>query len=794
MAITLDLPLVQPPPPTAIPINRHFAISGAGDLRVIYLDGQPVMEFHNADTAARDLVMVQLCEHGGLTEPQVASALNVSRPTVSRAKRKYGEGGVSSLLAGKRGPKGPTKIKEHKKKLMIALAQQGVSKTEIASRLGVNESAVRKALRRFGLEELAVRQPKLVPDESAAISVAVEESSAPPAPSEECSAASQPDDAPIQAIAAMVESMEPECVASGGDKKAIEELPLATTADTDPENRNVDRALAREGLLDDAAPLFATRSNVRSAGLLLALPILVMHGVFADAVKIFGNIGPAFYGIRNVIASLLMMFLARINRPEHLKEHSPQELGAVLGLDRAPEMKTVRRKIRQLSTLNKSLEFMKQLMARHLARKEGSKLWLCIDGHVSVYSGKRKLDKHYVTRLRLSLPSVLDYWLNDERGDPLMVLTGVAKKSLAKLVPRIVKDLRDQGEKRPLTVIFDREGWSPKMFAQLDAMENVFFLTYRKAKANKELPQLPASAFATYKGVFDGQTVEYELADKKIYIDYGSGKNRKRLRLRQITRRREIEGQTHIVTNNHSESTLVLAHRMFSRWTQENYFKYMEKEMDFDGLLSYMMEDADGKREVPNPERRKLSEKINEVKNQLSELTRTYGERALENKESRRATMRGFKIANGALGQKIREITETLEQLQHRYNSLPAKVTVQETLNGEKPQQVRIETRRLINCFRMAAFRAESALRELLRPHYRQWRQDGRTIIQSMLQSSGDLEVHPGELRVILAPQSAPHRTRALEMLCQELNALGTRFPGSDLQLKFSVRGNGNVS
>jgi hypothetical protein len=233
---------------------------------------------------------------------------------------------------------------------------------------------------------------------------------------------------------------------------------------------------------------------------------------------------------------------------------------------------------------------------------------------------------------------------------------------------------------------------------------------------------------------------------------------------------------------------------MFSRWTQENYFKYMGKEMDFDGLLSYMMEDADGKREVPNPERRNLSEKINEVKNQLSELTRTYGERALDNKESRRATMRGFKIANGALGQKIREIMEELEQLQHRYNLLPAKVTVQETLNGEKPQQVRIETRRLINCFRMAAFRAESALRELLRPHYRQWRQDGRTIIQSMLQSSGDLEVHTGELRVILAPQSAPHRTKALEMLCQELNALGTRFPGSDLQLKFSVRGNGNVS
>lgn len=804
---TSSLPLV-PPPQTAIPINRRFALSSEGDLRVIFLDGQPVMEFHNSDTAGRDLVSVQLCEHGGLTEQQVARALDVSRPTVSRSKRKYGEGGVGALLAGKRGPKGPTKIKEHKKRLMISLAQQEISKTEIASRLGVNESAVRKALRRFGLEELAVRQPKLALDEGEAgvhgvecetTAVVVQESPELPrtAKSEECKAAiNEGGDAADRANDATVESGETEGAEDvGGEKKAAYvELPVATTFDADPENRNLDRALAREGFLDDAAPLFGTRCNVRSAGLLLAVPILVAHGVLADAVKIFGSIGPAFYGIRNVVASLLLMFLARINRPEHLKEHSPQELGAVLGLDRAPEMKTVRRKIRRLSMLKKSLEFMRQLTARHLARKEGSKLWLCIDGHVSVYSGKRKLNKHYVTRLRLSLPSVLDYWLNDERGDPIMVVTGVPKKGLAKVVPRLIEDLRNQGERRPLTVIFDREGWSPKMFSQLDAMENVFFLTYRKARENEELPRLPVGAFGSYWGEFDGQAVEYELADNGVYIDHGSGKKRKRLHLRQITRRRETAAQTHIVTNDRAESALILAHRMFGRWSQENFFKYMEQEMDFDGLLSYAMEDADGDREVPNPERRKLAKRISEVKNRLEELTREYGERAIENQENRRPTMRGFKIANGVLGQTIREVTEELHRLQQRRNSIPAKVPVRETLNGEEPRQVQVESRRLISCFRIAVFRAESALRELLRPHYRQWRQDGRTIIQSMLQSSGDLEVHTGELRVILAPQSAPHRTKALEMLCQELNALGTKFPGSDLTLRFSVREHGNVS
>ena len=796
--------LLVPPPQTAIPINRRFALSTEGDLRVIFLAGQPVMEFHRADTAGRDLVMVQLCEHGGLTEGQVARALAVSRPTVSRAKRKYGEGGVGALLPGKRGPTGPTKIKAYKNRLMISLAQQGIRKTEIAARLGVNESAVRKALRRLGLEELALRQAKLALEEgvdggeSETAAVGQESPELPPtANPEACPAAmSQGGDTQDGVVEAPGERGEtPGEAAGGGEQKAVEgELPVATSLDTDPENRSLDRALARAGLLDDAAPLFGTRRNVRSAGLLLAVPILVAHGVFADAVKIFGRLGPAFYGIRNVVASLLLMFLARINRPEHLKEHSPQALGAVLGLDRAPEMKTVRRKIRRLSGVHKSLEFMRQLTARHLARREGSKLWLCVDGHVSVYSGKRKLPKHYVTRLRLALPSVLDYWVNDERGDPVMVVTGVPKKGVTQEVPRVIAELRQHGEQRPVTVIFDREGWSPEMFALLDAMEAVCFLTYRKAKAHEALRRLPVGAFASHQGEVDGHAVAYELADHGVYIDHGSGSKRKRLRLRQITRRRDTGEQTHIVTNDRTSSALVLAHRMFGRWSQENFFKYMDQEMDFDGLLSYAMDDADGDRAVPNPARRKLAQRIHAVKHRLQELTRAYGDRALENQERRHPTMRGFKIANGVLGQTIREVREELDRVQHRFDSLPAKVPVRETLNGKAPQQVRVETRRLISCFRIAVFRAESALRELLRPHYRQWRQDGRTIIQSMLQSSGDLEVHPGELRVLLTPQSAPHRTKALAILCQELNAFGTRFPGSDLRLRFSVREHGNVS
>ena len=94
----------------------------------------------------------------------------------------------------------------------------------------------------------------------------------------------------------------------------------AASHDTDPGDRCADRLLARLGLLEDAPPLFGSATAVPGAGVLLALPVLVASGVFECAQKIYGSLGPAFYGLRTSLLTLLLMALWRIKRPEGLKE------------------------------------------------------------------------------------------------------------------------------------------------------------------------------------------------------------------------------------------------------------------------------------------------------------------------------------------------------------------------------------------------------------------------------------------------------------------------------------------
>ena len=87
----------------------------------------------------------------------------------------------------------------------------------------------------------------------------------------------------------------------------------------------------------------------------------------------------------------------------------------------------------------------------------------------------------------------------------------------------------------------------------------------------------------------------------------------------------------------------------------------------------------------------------------------------------------------------------------------------------------------------MVAYQIESDLLELIRPHYKRAEEEGRTFIQAALQDAAHIEPTQDQLRITLLPLSSPHRSRALQALCEALNEANTRFPGTQLQMHYSV-------
>ena len=166
--------------------------------------------------------------------------------------------------------------------------------------------------------------------------------------------------------------------------------------------------MAYLGLLDDAAPRFRPGTRVPGAGVLLSVPGLIQSGIIECADEVYGSIGPAFFGLRTTVVALVLMALLRVKRPEGLKERPPEDLDRILGLDRAPEVKTVRRKLTRLAALGRAAQFGRELARRRLAAHGTALGFLYVDGHVRVYHGDRSIPKAHVARLRLPMPATTE--------------------------------------------------------------------------------------------------------------------------------------------------------------------------------------------------------------------------------------------------------------------------------------------------------------------------------------------------------------------------------------------------
>ena len=743
-------------------INDQCRIQKRGRWRVVTARGGTLVPYMEGDRGGEAYAMVILVGQGWAKQKEVAAAFGCDERTVRRNERRFEDEGLSGLGRLSGYPRGKSRVGSGRERDVRRWKGLGETNCDIGRRLGINEKAVRNYLRRIGWKDPSAEQldlPLAGSDPNLSGPTKVEPAVSTEPAENAGKSGTQRSDSNLSGFGS----------GTGGGQEFV-------TMDSDPADRFFDRVLACLGLMDDAPPVFRNGTKVSGAGVLLALPAIVKSGVLDEARKVYGSIGPAFYGLRTTILTLILMALLRIKRPENLKEHSPVELGRLIGLDRVPEVKTIRRKLTRLAASKGGVEFGRALARLRVAAHGQAMGFLYVDGHVRVYHGKRNIPKTHVAQSRLCMPGTTDYWVNDSKGEPLLVLTVEAHRGLVKILPEILEEVRRLVGERRVTIVFDRGGWSPKLFAKL-IKEGFDILTYRKGSFRR----VPASRFKVRETIIDGKEVRYNLADLGVRLKNG-------LRLRQVTQMSLSGHQTPIVTSRRDLSAIDVAYRMFERWRQENFFKYLGEEYALDALADYDVEPADPWREAPNPVYDRLKADLKKATAELEQLMAQYGLEALENTEQARKTMRGFKIANASIGRALEAAMKHVENLQRRRDATPKRVPVRAITQGEVVK-LSVERKLLTNLIKMVAYQAESELVRDLKPFYRRNEDEGRTLIQNALAAAGDIEVTEDELKVTLNPLSSPHRSRVLVALCDAVNKKTVRFPATKLRLHFEVKG-----
>ncbi len=221
------------------------------------------------------------------------------------------------------------------------------------------------------------------------------------------------------------------------------------------------------------------------------LPSLLARGLL-KAKEVFRLPSSHYHGLESVVLTLAFMALARIKNPEQLKQCKPGEIGRLIGLDRIPEVRCLREKIKFISEQQRSVHFNNLLIDQwYRDDKQDDTGFLYVDGHVRIYYGyKANLPSKFISRQKLCLSATSEFWVNDAKGMPVMMVMGELSEKLQtviehQIIPRLIEaklisaDIENQ-EKPQCTLVFDREAYEPAFFKRLWDSYRIAIITYRK--------------------------------------------------------------------------------------------------------------------------------------------------------------------------------------------------------------------------------------------------------------------------------------------------------------------------
>lgn len=526
------------------------------------------------------------------------------------------------------------------------------------------------------------------------------------------------------------------------------------------------------------------------------MPALLANGLLNGAEQLLGKV-KGYYTTFHILLLLAFTGLCRIKTMEQMRGHAPGEFGKLLGLDRIPEVRCLRKKIDDLSADDTA-----ELWAAHISRHwmdsdTDSAGTLYIDGHVRVYhGGLTKPPRRFVSRERLCLRGTTDYWVNDAIGKPFFVVDkpvdpGLLQTLQTDIVPRLLRDvpeqpseqeLNDNPQKCRLILVFDREGYSPAFFKKMWLDHRIGCMTYHKHPGD----DWPVEWFVKQEvSMPNGETVTMELAEMGSLV--GSGKNA--MWMREIRKLTDSGHQTSLISTAYELGHTQVGGRMFSRWCQENFFRYMMEHFAIDLLQEYGTEELPGTERVVNPSWRVLDKSRNSIQNKLRYRLARFADMTLHPETEDNAVKYGKWVTKKAdLLEQIEQYKSELDDLKTKLKKEPKHITWAELSEEDKFLRLPQGRKRLTDTVKMIAYRAESAMAGILKSQTVDMAA-ARRLLQDLYVTEADVLPQPEEnlLHVRVHGASRPAANAALSKLFAELNAAEICYPGTDLLMTYEL-------
>jgi hypothetical protein len=558
-------------------------------------------------------------------------------------------------------------------------------------------------------------------------------------------------------------------------------LGIATT-------RYEDRTLSALKDVGHAQVKFESWEGLCGGGVLFMLPALLTQGLLRTK-EVYQLPSNHYYGLESVVLTLAFMALSRIKNPEQLKQCKPGEIGRIIGLDRVPEVRCLRDKIKLLSGQKKAEALNNLLIDQWYSdeRKQDS-AFLYIDGHQRIYYGHQaNIPTKYISRQKLCLSATTEFWVNDVKGMPVMMVVGELSERLEEaidsyIIPQMYKTSLLQHERQSdqtpqCTFVFDREAYHPSFFAKLWNEHRIAVITYRKNV--KDL--WAENRFKPYEISVLNKNVNMLLCEDKVVLDGHS--------FCEVRKLSDGGHQTAIISTHPSISVTEIAGKMFARWVQENFFRYLIADYDFDKMIEFGTQSIDAEKQIVNPEYRKVCHQLKKHKEKISRLQAKLYPLAEQVMDENIENVPETTHKQGEYKEQIDQLLQEQEAIVAKRNSLQARIKLKEMPDSQRYNKLKTESKLLMNVIKMICYRSESAVLSLIAPHLNRSVDEGRMLVKQIIQNHADIlpDYKNGILNVTLHSLSAPRFNHAAQQLTTLLNETETIFPGTNLKMVFKI-------
>ena len=522
---------------------------------------------------------------------------------------------------------------------------------------------------------------------------------------------------------------------------------------------------------------------VKHGGALLSLALLGKYGI--EKLLVHGvNRREGRYGFKECVLSLLLLLGSRLVKvEENLKHYDDEIMGGLIGRERLPSVKTVRRVIAEgCAQIGENVEGMKTDYALRCLDVWGYEGAFYIDGHFMPYSGGERILYGYNPQRRLAEKGRTAYVVNTAGGRPIYEVLSDGFDDFRVNIEKIVDFLIEEaGVERP-TVIFDRGGFGWESFERIE--DRADFICWYEGKAT-----IPKGKWKEVRVPHQSNTYgepEYIRQEyKQQVIGEGDEKGRGYRRMVFIKKGRKVSPA---ITNMKQATGKEVLLQLTRRWgAQENVFKELVID-GYDKIHSYRKyeyedmyfesEGIDRDRMMDNPERRKLQEEKRKLENKRNV---TLGRIAKREKESGKPIK-----ATKQQQQRLDGIEKRLAEIIKRLEYLPEKVLRIDYINDNGLMRLSNGKKKYFDLLNLIAYNLRQDMVEIVGPVYRDNR-DAHQLVLKILRLMTTIECDGSDTKVVFTQKLKGKERESLAAICRQASSIGHEtelFPG---KLSFSV-------